>query len=133
MPVAPSLMRLYAEYMHVEYGGLDCDYVFVNLWGGQVGRPLTYASVNDTVLATRRRVGFHFTAHWFRHTYATLRPHEQAATFRGASKTFAQLGDVMEQQARPLDRASATFRDPAAVFRSTGEATLDSRHRHARP
>src|SRR5450755_4357157 len=44
----------------------------VDLWGGRVGRPLTYASVNDVVLATRRAVGFHFTAHWFRHKYATL-------------------------------------------------------------
>ena len=72
VPVAAALMRLYAEYMHVEYGSLDSDYVFVNLWGGRVGRPLTYASVNDIVLATRQRVGFHFTPHWFRHTYATL-------------------------------------------------------------
>ena len=72
MPVAAALMRLYAEYMHVEYGSLDSDYVFVNLWGGRVGRPLTYASVNDVVLATRRAVRFHFTAHWFRHKYATL-------------------------------------------------------------
>jgi site-specific recombinase XerD len=72
VPVAAALMRLYGEYMHVEYGALDSDYVFVNLWGGRVGRPLTYATVNDIVLATRRAVGFHFTPHWFRHTYATL-------------------------------------------------------------
>ena len=72
VPVAGALMRLYAEYMHVEYGSLDSDYVFVNLWGGRVGRPLAYATVNEIVLATRRAVGFHFTPHWFRHTYATL-------------------------------------------------------------
>jgi integrase/recombinase XerD len=72
VPVAAALMRLYAEYMHVEFGSLDSDYVFVNLWGGRVGRPLTYATVNDVVVATRRRVGFHFTPHSFRHTYATL-------------------------------------------------------------
>jgi integrase len=72
VPVAPGLMRLYIEYMHVEYGALESDYVFVNLWGGWVGRPLTYPTVNDLVLATRGRVGFHFTPHYFRHTYATL-------------------------------------------------------------
>ena len=72
VPVAAALMRLYAEYMHVEYGSLESDYVFVNLWGGRVGRPLTYPTVNDIVVATRRAVGFHFTPHWFRHTYATL-------------------------------------------------------------
>ena len=58
--------------------------------------------------------------------------HEQAASFRGASKTFAQLADVMEQQARLLDRACATLRDPAAVFKSTNEDTLDSKQRTAR-
>jgi integrase/recombinase XerD len=57
---------------HVEYGSLDSDYVFVNLWGGRVGRALCYATVNEIVLATRRRVGFCFTPHCFRHTYATL-------------------------------------------------------------
>jgi integrase len=67
VPVTGALMRLDAEYMHVEYGSLDSDYVFVNLWGGRVGRPLTYATVNDILVATRRAVGFHFTAHWFRH------------------------------------------------------------------
>jgi integrase/recombinase XerD len=72
VPVAASLIRLYIEYMHVEYGALDSDYVFVNLWGGDAGRPLRYATVNDIVVATRRAVGFHFTAHFFRHTYATL-------------------------------------------------------------
>jgi integrase/recombinase XerD len=72
VPVGAELMRLYAQYMHVEYGSLDSDYVFVNLWGGRVGRPMTYATVNDVVLRTRRDVGFRFTPHWFRHTYATL-------------------------------------------------------------
>jgi integrase/recombinase XerD len=31
VPVSVALMRLYAEYMHVEYGSLDSDYVFVRL------------------------------------------------------------------------------------------------------
>ena len=70
-----ALMRLYAR-VHARRVRLArfSDYVFVNLWGGRVGRPLTYATVNDIVVATRRTVGFHFTAHWFRHTYATLQP-----------------------------------------------------------
>ena len=58
--------------MHVEYGELDSDFVFVNLWEGEIGRPLSYAAVDKLVGRTRRRVGFHFTAHQFRHTYATL-------------------------------------------------------------
>jgi integrase/recombinase XerD len=72
VPVTGELVRCYSDYMHVEYGELDCDYVFVNLWGGQVGRAMTYANVNDIVRRSRTRLGFHFTAHVFRHTYATL-------------------------------------------------------------
>jgi integrase len=72
VPVSEALLRLHGEYMHREYGDLDSDYVFVNLWGGQIGRPMTYHGVREAVLRTARRVGFHFTPHQFRHTYATL-------------------------------------------------------------
>ena len=72
VPVPGELIRLWSDYMHVEYGELDSDFVFVNLWEGERGRPLGYAAVDKLVGRTRRRVGFHFTAHQFRHTYATL-------------------------------------------------------------
>ncbi len=72
IPITGELVRLHSDYMHEEYGTLDCDYVFVNLWGGRVGRPMSYANVMEVVRRTRRRVGFHFTPHEFRHTYATL-------------------------------------------------------------
>jgi integrase len=58
VPVAPELMRLWNDYMHEEYGDLDSDFVFVNLWGGRVGRPLTYKMVDKIVERTQRRVGF---------------------------------------------------------------------------
>jgi integrase/recombinase XerD len=72
VPISGELVRLHSDYMHVEYGELDSDYVFVNLWAGRLGRPMRYANVVDLVERTGRRVGFHFTAHMFRHTYATL-------------------------------------------------------------
>jgi integrase/recombinase XerD len=72
VPVCPELMRLWSDYMHQEYGDLDCDFVFVNLWGGHVGRPLTYSNVDRIVTRTQEKVGFTFTPHQFRHTYATL-------------------------------------------------------------
>jgi integrase/recombinase XerD len=65
-------MRLWSDYMHEEYGDVDSDFVLVNLWGGEVGRPLSYRTVDELVRRTRRRVGFDFTPHQFRHTYATL-------------------------------------------------------------
>lgn len=72
VPVPSELMRLWTDYMHQEYGSVDSDFVFVNLWGGQIGRPMTYKTVDELVTRTRRKVGFDFTPHQFRHTYATL-------------------------------------------------------------
>jgi len=72
VPVTTELVHCYSDYMHEEYGELDSDYVFVNLWGGRIGRPLKYATVDDLVRRTRTAVGFHFTPHMFRHTYASM-------------------------------------------------------------
>jgi hypothetical protein len=58
VPVAAELMRLWSDYMHEEYRDLDCDHVFVSLWGGQIGRPLTYSNVDRIVERTQRKVGF---------------------------------------------------------------------------
>jgi len=72
LPVTGELIRLWSDYMHEEYGDLDADYVFVNLWGGRPGSPLSYGTIQDLVRRTRRDVGFDFTPHQLRHTYATL-------------------------------------------------------------
>ena len=53
VPVDAGLIRLYSDYLHEEYGPLDCDYVFVNLWREPVGEPMAYASVNRLVLRLR--------------------------------------------------------------------------------
>lgn len=72
IPITGELVRCYSDYMHEEYGDLDCDYVFVNLWAGRIGQPMTSNGVADLVRRTRKKVGFHFTPHMLRHTYATL-------------------------------------------------------------
>lgn len=71
VPVPARAIRLYADYLHGEYGDLDSDYVFVNLWSGRIGHPLTYPSVYDLVCRIRSRTGILFGPHTFRHTYAT--------------------------------------------------------------
>ena len=71
VPADPALIRLYSDYLHEEYGALDCDYVFVNLWAEPVGRPMSYPSVDRLVRRLRRRTGIEFTPHQFRHSYAT--------------------------------------------------------------
>jgi len=72
VPVSAELMRLHVKYMHEEYGDLDSDYLFVNLWGGRRGAPMHYDSVYDLARRTSATVGFEFTPHTLRHTHATL-------------------------------------------------------------
>lgn len=71
IPMSTPLVRLYSDYMHDEYGELDSDYVFVNLWAGRIGRPLCYPTVHQLVARIRARTGIDFTAHMLRHTHAT--------------------------------------------------------------
>lgn len=55
VPVSAELMRLHLEYMHREYGDLDSDYVFVNLWGGGAARRcVTTASTSSPYRRARR-------------------------------------------------------------------------------
>ena len=56
--VSDELVRLHALYMAEEYGLIDSDYVFINLWAGEIGAPLRYGAVDALVRRTRARVGF---------------------------------------------------------------------------
>jgi integrase/recombinase XerD len=107
VPVSPGLLRLYADYLHSEYGSLDSDYVFVNLWGQPAGHPLTYAATYDLVKRIRRRTGIAYTPHLFRHTFATelLRrgtPIETVAKLLGhsVSATTELYGHLTVEDAR---------------------------------
>jgi integrase len=71
VPVDADLFHLYSDYLHDEYGALDCDYVFVNLWGSPVGAPMNYSSVDRLVRRLRKSTGITFSPHLFRHSYAT--------------------------------------------------------------
>jgi|HubBroStandDraft_1064217.scaffolds.fasta_scaffold20319_2 integrase/recombinase XerD len=71
IPVTASLIRLYSEYLFSEYGDLDCDYVFVNLWGEPRGHPLRYQAVGRLVARLSARTGIPFHLHMLRHSHAT--------------------------------------------------------------
>jgi len=71
IPASAELMRLYADYLTREYGLLDSDYVFVNMWSRPYGRPWGYPAVYDLVLRLRERTGIDFGPRQYRHTYAT--------------------------------------------------------------
>ena len=55
-------MRLYVDYLNGEYGALDSDYVFVNLWSEPKGHPWAYPAVYDLVRRLRVRTGIDFRA-----------------------------------------------------------------------
>src|SRR5436309_3246495 len=71
VPVGPDLIRLYADYLHEEYGGIDSDYVFVNIWAQPKGQAWSYQAAYDLVLRLRARTGIAFDPHWLRHSAAT--------------------------------------------------------------
>jgi integrase len=71
VPVGPELIRLYADYLHEEYGPACSDYVFINIWAEPKGHAWTYQAVYDLVLRLRARTGIVFDPHWYRHGAAT--------------------------------------------------------------
>lgn len=72
VPVDDRVLDAYADYMEAEYGALDCDYVFVNLFRAPRGAPMTATNVHKLAGRLRRRSGVaEFTPHTLRHTMAT--------------------------------------------------------------
>jgi site-specific recombinase XerD len=108
IPVRAGVVRLYADYLNTEYGDLDSDYVFVNLFAEPRGQALSYAAVYDLVLRLRRLTSIDFDPHWMRHTAATrwLRdgvPVEVVSQLLGHSSvtvTTATYGHLTVEDAR---------------------------------
>ena len=71
IPVSPGLVRLYSNYLFDEYGDLDSDYVFVNLFAAPIGRPLHYSAVAGLVERLGARTDIAFSVHMLRHSAAT--------------------------------------------------------------
>jgi site-specific recombinase XerD len=72
VPVATTVLDAYADYMETEYGSLDCDFVFVNLFRGPYGAPMTADNVKDHSERLRRDSGVAgYSPHALRHSYAT--------------------------------------------------------------
>ncbi|MCC2666658.1 MAG: integrase family protein [Gammaproteobacteria bacterium] len=69
--VSKELMSLYCDYYLEEYGEVDSDYVFVNLWSGAVGTPITYTTVSALFKQLSVKVNCRVTPHMLRHTHAT--------------------------------------------------------------
>ena len=69
--ITPQLVELHSAYMFGEYGDLDSDYLFVNLWGGRRGQAMSYDNVISLFRALERRTGVTARPHMLRHTHAT--------------------------------------------------------------
>jgi site-specific recombinase XerD len=108
IPVSVELIRLWGDYLHGEYGDLDSDYVFVNLFAEPRGQALSYPAVYELVKRLRRRTGIEFDPHWCRHSAATrmLRdgvPIEVVSTLLGHSSvttTLSVYGHLSAEDAR---------------------------------
>jgi integrase/recombinase XerD len=71
IPTDKSVMRLYTDYLSLEYGDYNSDHVFINLWEDPLGAPMTYGSVITLFHRLSKKTGFHATPHMLRHSYAT--------------------------------------------------------------
>jgi integrase len=75
IPGMEDLMKLYTDYLIDDLGALDVDslpdFVFVNLFEGEIGRPMTYAAVMSLVKRLIKKTGICFTPHMLRHSRAT--------------------------------------------------------------
>jgi len=71
IPISAGLVRLYSAYMFDEYGEIDSDYVFVNLFAQPKGAPMRYQAVQRLITGLRARTGIDFTVHMLRHSLAT--------------------------------------------------------------
>jgi integrase len=69
--VSKELMALYFDYYMEEYGDFDSDYVFINLWGGEIGMPVTYNAISALFKQISGKIGRIVTPHMLRHTHAT--------------------------------------------------------------
>ncbi len=124
IPVSGGLIRLWSAYMHEEYGDLDSDYVFVNLFAEPRGRALSYPAVYDLVRRLRARTGIDFDPHWARHSYATrlLRdgtPIEVVSTLLGhasVTTTLSVYGHLTAQDARRALEAAGWFSETEVTW-----------------
>lgn len=71
IPVSSSLMRLYTDYLVHEFDEIESPFVFVNIWDGNIGAPMTYGTVIDLFRRLSNASGVPAHPHLLRHTHAT--------------------------------------------------------------
>lgn len=73
--VSQDLMALYTQYLEEEFmeilGDNWGESVFVNLWDGVIGSPMTYSNVMALFTRLKRKTGIAITPHHLRHSHAS--------------------------------------------------------------
>lgn len=69
--VSQELMALYTDYLLEEFGEVESDYVFVNLWDGAIGYSMRYGAIADLFRRLSQKTGINAHPHMLRHTHAT--------------------------------------------------------------
>ena len=71
IPVVPEIIKMYENYLNHEYPNPVSNYVFVNIWKGEIGMPMNPAVLNVMFTRLSKKTGIYVYPHLFRHTYAT--------------------------------------------------------------
>ncbi len=71
IPVLQELLQLYNEYLIHEYPEVESDYVFVNIWSGEIGMPMNPTVLNTMFSRLSLKTGIKVYPHLLRHCYAT--------------------------------------------------------------
>lgn len=71
IPVSSELLQMYNDYLIYEYPSVESDYVFVNIWSGDIGAPINPKVLNTMFNRLSKKTGIKVYPHLFRHTYAT--------------------------------------------------------------
>ncbi|HEV3294499.1 MAG TPA: tyrosine-type recombinase/integrase, partial [Streptosporangiaceae bacterium] len=134
IPVGAELIRLYADYLHGEYGDIGSSYVFINLFAQPRGHAWSYPAVYDLVTRLRARTGIDFDPHWFRHSAATRwqrrrRPGRGALGTAGPLVDAANGGEDRHPDAHALRRSPATTGPGAVQSSDQPQARTASGHR----
>ncbi|WP_088890030.1 tyrosine-type recombinase/integrase [Leptolyngbya ohadii] len=71
IPVPKELLEIYNDYLIYEYPEVDSEYVFINIWEGEIGAPMKPKVINTMFDRLSEKTQIKVYPHLFRHTFAT--------------------------------------------------------------